>query len=551
MTDEPAPKVETPKVPAPKVAGPKSANPAAEHRGPIRNFLESAAMAVLMAVMLKYFALEAYVIPTPSMQPTMMGSPEAGESDRILVDKLYYLLHDPKRWDIAVFRYPVRQVQSYVKRIVGVGGDKLKIAGGNLYNVVDGKPQILRKPERIQRTLWREVYPMRWRLSELKAGRDAWAAPKHVQIFGPGKHLRSLAGKWSIDADGNFQAQPQSGALQLQVDPSNALNNYSDGYDLEVAKQLAEDQGAMNAGDEVCQDLAIAFDITPSKTPEQVIVSIDVTKPAHRFSLKIDNGEAVLEALRVGDKKTLTSDKFPVALSSGTATHLRFERLDDQLHAYVDGDRVMTLDAAELPILEDIDRGRLVARVNTRGTGNCTFGEFRVLRDLHYIRGVIGKNELIEVPAGHFFMMGDNTRGSADGRDWTAIKIGVDEQGRVVDPTKPEHKNARVLWGNRRPNAFTGGRPVHDDDNPVPLLYEDRVVFVDAMGQIHPLKGKVDKGSWGKNPAISFAGVAPNEKDWEPESRPARFVPRAHIQGRPVARFLRSVGSFKITGWIR
>ena len=44
MTDEPAPKV-----PAPKVEGPKSANPAAEHRGPIRNFLESAAMAVLMA----------------------------------------------------------------------------------------------------------------------------------------------------------------------------------------------------------------------------------------------------------------------------------------------------------------------------------------------------------------------------------------------------------------------------------------------------------------------------------------------------------------------
>ena len=81
-------------------------------RGPIRNALESAGMAVLMAVLLKYFALEAYIIPTPSMQPTMMGSPEAGEADRILVDKVYYLLHEPKRFDIVVFRYPVRQVHS-------------------------------------------------------------------------------------------------------------------------------------------------------------------------------------------------------------------------------------------------------------------------------------------------------------------------------------------------------------------------------------------------------------------------------------------------------
>jgi signal peptidase I len=40
-----------------------------------------------MAVLLKYFALEAYVIPTPSMQPTLMGSPAAGQTDRILVDK--------------------------------------------------------------------------------------------------------------------------------------------------------------------------------------------------------------------------------------------------------------------------------------------------------------------------------------------------------------------------------------------------------------------------------------------------------------------------------
>ena len=122
-------------------------------RGPIRNTLESIGMAVLMAILLKYFFLEAYVIPTPSMQPTLMGAPDAGESDRILVDKSYYLFHEPERWDIAVFRYPVRQVQSYVKRIVGIGGDRLRILGGNIYRITEGGKTMtaLRKPERIQR----------------------------------------------------------------------------------------------------------------------------------------------------------------------------------------------------------------------------------------------------------------------------------------------------------------------------------------------------------------------------------------------------------------
>ena len=67
---------------------------------------------ILFAVLLKPFLIEAYMIPTPSMQPTMMGSREASVHDRLLVDKLCYAWGDPERWDIAVFRYPIRQIQS-------------------------------------------------------------------------------------------------------------------------------------------------------------------------------------------------------------------------------------------------------------------------------------------------------------------------------------------------------------------------------------------------------------------------------------------------------
>ena len=77
----------------------------------------------------------------------------------------------------------------------------------------------------------------------------------------------------------------------------------------------------------------------------------------------------------------------------------------------------------------------------------------------------------------------------------------------------------------------------------------DRVVFIDEMGEIRPLHGKIDPKIWARA-GIEF--IEPDSKEaWAPTERPARFVPRRHIQGRPIARFLRAIDSFKITGWIR
>ncbi len=117
-------------------------------RGKVRDNLEAFGIAILAAVLLKYFAIEAYQIPTSSMQPTLMGSVEAGVHDRILVDKFRYTIAEPKRWDVVVFRYPLQQNQNYVKRLVGMPGDRLRIRGGNIYKL-DERDEILeplRKP---------------------------------------------------------------------------------------------------------------------------------------------------------------------------------------------------------------------------------------------------------------------------------------------------------------------------------------------------------------------------------------------------------------------
>jgi hypothetical protein len=93
------------------------------------------------------------------------GRHRAGVYDRILVDKILPLLRDPKRWDVTVFKYPLQKNQNYVKRIGGMPGDRLRIAGGNLYQVIDEGRQAqlprLRKPDDLQANMWKNVLPLR------------------------------------------------------------------------------------------------------------------------------------------------------------------------------------------------------------------------------------------------------------------------------------------------------------------------------------------------------------------------------------------------------
>ena len=75
-----------------------------------RDNLEAFTMALVVAVMLKYFVVEAYRIPSGSMQPTLMGWNDGrggGLFDRVLVDKLSYHQRDPERFEVVVFQFPL------------------------------------------------------------------------------------------------------------------------------------------------------------------------------------------------------------------------------------------------------------------------------------------------------------------------------------------------------------------------------------------------------------------------------------------------------------
>jgi len=105
----------------------------------------SMALAILAALTIRWLFLEAYVIPSGSMFPSLL------KNDHIFVNKLTYGIRfpfsenwmvkfrEPERGEVIVFKYPKDMSTFFIKRIVGVPGDKVKFENGVLY--INDKPQ--------------------------------------------------------------------------------------------------------------------------------------------------------------------------------------------------------------------------------------------------------------------------------------------------------------------------------------------------------------------------------------------------------------------------
>jgi signal peptidase I len=108
-----------------------------------RDFITEWSINILILLFGTTTLVQAFIVPTPSMDTTVRVG------DHLLVDKLSYapagsftrhfLPHtEPKRGDIIVFRYPMDIQQNYVKRVIGVPGDHIRIIDKVVY--LNGKP---------------------------------------------------------------------------------------------------------------------------------------------------------------------------------------------------------------------------------------------------------------------------------------------------------------------------------------------------------------------------------------------------------------------------
>jgi len=145
--------------------------PVAPHEDSARGAIAEWTVTVLLLLFGTTTLVQAFVIPTGSMEDNMLIG------DHLLVDKLayappgavskYLLPYTPiKRGDIIVFRFPVDIRQTFVKRVIGVPGDRIRLSSKQVF--LNGKP--LNEPYKFNKTSYIDSY------------RDNFPAPPNTRV---------------------------------------------------------------------------------------------------------------------------------------------------------------------------------------------------------------------------------------------------------------------------------------------------------------------------------------------------------------------------------
>lgn len=108
-------------------------SPSNKKKSTFREYAEALIIAVILALFIRTFVVQAFKIPSGSMLPTLQIG------DHLLVSKFIYGVKvpftgktvipfkKPKRYDVIVFKYPKNRSVDYIKRVIGVPGDTIKI----------------------------------------------------------------------------------------------------------------------------------------------------------------------------------------------------------------------------------------------------------------------------------------------------------------------------------------------------------------------------------------------------------------------------------------
>jgi signal peptidase I len=509
----------------------------------IRETIESVAIAFVLAFLFRTFEAEAFVIPTGSMAPTLLGQNkdllcpkcgyhyQAGASsedeqlaeqrgivggrqdvvavtcpicrytanvdprtaagrdyptfggDRILVSKFTYDFVEPRRWDISVFKYPGGAQTNYIKRLVGLPHETVRIWHGDVYikpeeagefHIERRNPvklramaQIVYDNDYIVDEMTQKGWPLRWQAWPASDdAKRAWQSSDGGRSFeaGPGESgERWLRYQHFVPSLEDWEALKYGSIAPGQAKPRLITDFYA--YDTSVSRGHRPDQPQM-LGLHWVGDLML--DCKLEVTDAGGAALFDLVKAGRHFRCEIDcqSGQARLAVDGI--------DAFhPTAQTTvrGPGTHqVSFANIDQQLLLSIDGSSVEFDGPTTYSPPED-DHPRWTAEdpldlapagIGSRGSA-LHVSRIRLWRDIYYVaasdgpvtdykrnsalnhmdyrqlldfwsdpalwesRGRISpfdeRQEARFALAGdQFFMMGDNSPASLDARLWTDEK---------------------------------------------------------------------------------------------------------------------------------
>lgn len=83
-------------------------------------------LALIIVIPIRMFVAQPFLVNGRSMDPTLKNH------DYLIVDELSYFLREPHRGEVIIFRYPLDHKQHFVKRLIGLPGDTIRIINGTV-----------------------------------------------------------------------------------------------------------------------------------------------------------------------------------------------------------------------------------------------------------------------------------------------------------------------------------------------------------------------------------------------------------------------------------
>ena len=342
-----------------------------------------------------------------------------GGGNKILVNKFAYDLGEPRRWDVIVFAFD--QWKNYIKRLVGLPGEKINLINGDVY--VNGK--IERKPEHpyIQNILWKKISDS----SVVEGGLSpvrAWKEPG-------GKGVPA----WQELADGRWSLNSSKSAEPALLEYQRALDNY-----IPYNSLAGRPRGTHSVG-----DVKLSFTATP--TTAGGWIGAEIRDGDWTFQLRLPTGNptpgrpAVIERVvnephsDVKNPRKLRHPGAPVfqekegiSLELNTRSRIEIVNCDDCLVVRLDSEEIFSIKEAEgyisIPDVDnpppEADRSQYYLRLlGSRVDANVEAIELH--QDNYYTNDGAGHSHSIQLEEDRFFALGDNSPSSSDGRVWGSV----------------------------------------------------------------------------------------------------------------------------------
>lgn len=402
-------------------------------------------------------------------------APPVHSGDQILVLKYAYLLTGPRRWDVVVFKAPDRAqderqqavppyTANYVKRLVGRPGESVFVLDGDIYAAPVGTPLerhgIQRKTRTAQEALWRIVFDHDY-LPNRDGWRDPWTPTDGVgwTLSGsPGPDdRRAIAGSTSSQAQRPARVirfDNRTGAGWLRYDPAadpgkQALTDWlayaeTRGQD---GTETYEHPGLVARNSVSDLKLHLFYDRTDGDGP----LRLQLTKLGTTFTAEFLPGKVRLLRGRAGDAAPVEIAAAALPASANRPLRVEFSNVDYQVTVRVEGrDLIRTLPEVYAPeirsLLEAWKRDDVLPKAEVRvGAENqsCVLSHVALWRDVYYTNRDGSRyaeikwgtpDKPIELGKGEYWVLGDNSLMSGDGRYWGMPVELPDERLPYVQP---------------------------------------------------------------------------------------------------------------------